>query len=259
MMVASGCRGGPGTNDPGRFTCSNASLAQIVIAAYQLKAYQLTPPGWMTSTRLDIAAKIPEGTTRGQLILMEQNLLAERFKLAVHFEQKEMQTFELAVGKHGPKLTESEETPPPSPGATPPAPPSGPPKLDGRGLPMLAPGSVTMTAYMNGGTTMRMGGASLEALVDMLTNRLRRPVINATGLKRRYDITLNFVQDSMSAGRGSAAVSSDGGGALAIPEIAPGPTIFEAVQQQLGLKLESKKGMVDVLVIDHAEKTPIEN
>jgi uncharacterized protein (TIGR03435 family) len=75
--------------------------------AYDIPQYQLSAPDWMVDTRFDITAKIPPGTTEEQLRLMEQTLLVERFRLTVHHETKEMQVYELTVGKNGPRLKES--------------------------------------------------------------------------------------------------------------------------------------------------------
>jgi hypothetical protein len=103
--------GGPGTPDPGRFTTQNLRLNNIVTLAYGIERYQITTPEWMQSTRFDISAKVPEGTTKEQFRMMLQRLLAERFKLAVHHEQKEMRAYKLTVGKNGPKFKESADEP----------------------------------------------------------------------------------------------------------------------------------------------------
>src|ERR1039457_7369094 len=125
--------GGPGTPDPGQLTYSNASLKDILINAYGVKGYQISGPKWLDSERFDIVAKIPMGATKEQFRLMLQNLLAERFKLTLHHETKELPMYALVVGKGGHKLKESVEddaaagaapqggaagdAPPPPPGA----------------------------------------------------------------------------------------------------------------------------------------------
>ncbi len=98
-----GCSGGPGTSDPGRLSCLE-TVATLVRQAYQLKSYQFTPPDWMQATWFQIDAKIPAGATQEQAHLMEQSLLAERFELAAHFDKKEMQIYEMTVGKDGQKF-----------------------------------------------------------------------------------------------------------------------------------------------------------
>ena len=267
MMVRSGgCTGGPGTTDPGRLTCQNASLLNLVTLAYGLKKYQYTSssyPGWMEETRFDIVAKIPPGATREDVRLMEQNLLSERFKLAVHFEKKEMPVYELTVGKNGHKLKES----PPSVAApvdtAPPAlPPPGKMEKDRDGFIVLPrrSGGLSMS-ITNGRMRIQADDQSMEQFVSLLINQLGRPVTDATGLTGKYDITLICAAEGMgmmSVTRSGPGIS-DGGMPPAMPEAEPAPTLFEAVQQQLGLKLEQKKGTIDLLMVDQVEKVPTEN
>src|ERR1039458_6380226 len=100
-------RGGPGSTDPGAITFTNIDLFSLVTLAYGINAYQLAGPDWLPAARFDITAKLPPATNREQYRLMLQNLLAERFKLAVHRDKKEGQAFDLVVAKNGPKLKES--------------------------------------------------------------------------------------------------------------------------------------------------------
>ena len=102
-------RGGPGSADPGQITYSNVSLKNVLTIAYAVKGYQINGPKWLDSERFDIVAKIAKGATKEQFQLMLQNLLAERFKLTLHHETKELPMYALVVGKGGPKLKESVE------------------------------------------------------------------------------------------------------------------------------------------------------
>ena len=270
-------RGGPGTDDPGQLTCTNVPLKSILMRAYDVKEYQINGPKWLdTSERFDITAKIPMGATREQFKLMFQNLLAERFKLVLHHETKDLPMYALVVGKGGPKMKEPAED-----AATAPPPPSPPPGSDGTGpvrlkmgadgMPQLPPGVgkngiVMMMVNGNGGMRMRMvaNGQPVSALIDTLANQLGRPVVDATGLKAKYDITLDFAPDGLNGPMGgmSPPPPPDGGGAVPMASAsdgAGGPTIFAALQEQLGLKLEQRKGPVDLLVIDRLEKVPTEN
>jgi uncharacterized protein (TIGR03435 family) len=262
MMIRSGCSGGPGSSDPGRYACQSATLSSIIASAYELKRYQYSFPSWMDSAYFEIAAKVPAGATKEQFRLMKQRLLAERFKLAAHFEKRETQIYELVVGKDGPKLKESQ----PEPAADPNAPPPDFNKLqrDGDGIPIMPrrPGISTVVMMSGGGATgplvrFQMNEQSTEQLASMLSNQLGKPVIDATVLKGKYDITLTCSPDGMglrlSPAPGSPATPD------APPPLDAAPTIFVAVQQQLGLKLEQKKGPVDFLVVDRVEKTPVEN
>jgi uncharacterized protein (TIGR03435 family) len=266
-----GSSGGPGSRDPGLFKCTNCSLSMLVSMAYDLKRYQLTAPGWMETERFDITAKIPEGATKEQFRLMQQNLLTERFKLAVHHEKKELPMYELVVAKNGPKFKESEEEAAPPDGGPPPGPP-GPPTIGKDGFPVFPAGGRGGMIMMNGKARMQARKESMEQFTNMLSNQVNRPVTDATGLKGKYDFTLDFTADMvMMRGPGGAGIpppppggGTTGGGGAGAPvsigsEADSGPTIFSAIQSQLGLKLESKKGTVDILVVDHIEKVPTEN
>src|SRR5947207_312669 len=99
-MLRVGMRGGPGTPDPGQITYSNVSLKNVIMNAYNVKGYQITGPKWLDSERFDIVAKVPKGATKEEFRLMLQNLLAERFKLSLHHESKELPIYGLVVGKN---------------------------------------------------------------------------------------------------------------------------------------------------------------
>jgi uncharacterized protein (TIGR03435 family) len=257
-----GMRVGCPASDPGRIACTNINLANLVTMAYGIAHYQLVGLSLSDSDRFEIAVKIPAGATKDQIKLMWQTLLAERFKLAVHREKKEVPVYELVVAKGGPKMQESVEEPPTS-SDTAPAPPmrDGPPKLDKDGFPDLPPGRGTSMAMMNGKARWRATKETTGMLASMLGTQLSQPVTDATGLKGKYDFTLSWVTGSFGGGRGGAAVSQpEGGSPLAgMSEPDDGPTLFSAVQSQLGLKLEQKKGSIEVLVVDHAERMPTEN
>jgi uncharacterized protein (TIGR03435 family) len=248
MTTPPGCRGGPGTSDPGRLSCLE-TLATLVRQAYQLKSYQFTPPDWMQTTWFEIDAKIPTGATQEQMYLMEQNLLAERFKLAAHFDKKEMQVYEMTVGKDGRKFKEWVDLPPLAPGA-----PST--KSPVKAADLRPEPNHTIEWQTVNGSHSRRGEISMGALAQYLSANLERPVIDATGLAGDYDIMLDYV---MEPARGPAGVCPPLCLPADPPPLAAGPTLFKAVESQLGLKLESKKGMIDILVIDHIEKVPTAN
>jgi uncharacterized protein (TIGR03435 family) len=258
-----GCNGGPGTQSLGQLTCVNATVVNMVSYAFGLKPYQLATANRGEAT-FDVTAKIPAGATKEQVRVMMQNLLIERFKLTYHYEKKEGQVYDLIVGKSGLKMKEAApEAPPPADGATPPAVPQ-PGKMtmgpDGFPAMQVRRNSSSMMMMSNGGRRMMSTDATIDQIVGILSNELGRPVYDATGLKGKYDFILTFTGD-VPAGRGSASVSVsvDGGAAPAAPPESDAPTIFAAVQEQLGLKLEQKKGTVDLFVIDHVEKSPSEN
>jgi uncharacterized protein (TIGR03435 family) len=245
-----GCTGGPGTADPVRLRC-NESLRDLIATAYQLKPYQFTLPDWMQSSRFEITANIPAGATEGQLRLMEQNLLAERFKLAVHFVKKEMQTYEMTVGKDGPKFKEWDDVLARTDGD---APLSGTPK-SAADLRLWSRSDAVEFGGRGGRRSLR-AKKSMDALAGWLSASFGRPVIDATGLTGEYDIMLDFVQEPPAR---PAFIPHDDGPAPEPPVLAAGPTLLNAVQSQLGLKLEPKKGIIDVLIVDHVERVPTDN
>jgi uncharacterized protein (TIGR03435 family) len=234
MMV--GRFGGPGSNDPTRVTFQNFDLSGLVTVAYGVDYYQLSAPSWLQDTRFDVVAKLPDGTTNEQFQLMLQSLLVERFHMVAHREKKEGQVYDLAVGKNGPKL---QEAPPESLPEDDPSPSSGPAKLGADGFPALPPGRRTWQVMIGNRASWRYAGTSMEAFAAMLSIQLKRPVIDTTGLKGKYDFTLHWVLDG----------ASD----------ESGPTLAGAIQGQIGLKLEPKKGLIDIVVVDHIDKVPTEN
>lgn len=273
-----GARGGPGSADPIRFTASNFSLSSLISMAYDLKSYQLSAPSWLNGERFDIVAKVPPGATREQFRLMLQNLLAERFKLVIHRETKELPMFDLVVGKGGPKFKESADQTDSAPAGAPPPPPGGGPmqmKMGKDGLPEM-PAGRTMMMMMGGRARMTAYKETMQWLATRLSTSAGRPVMDATGLTKKYDFTLDFAPEGGGMGPGGMAppAGGGGGGAMVIMAQVPGPggpsghtasdaesvpTLATALQEQLGLKLESKKGPVEMIVVDKIEKVPTEN
>lgn len=285
-----GGRGGPGSSDPGRVDYMFSSLRDLMVAAYDVKFYQITGgPDWLNSERFDIVAKVPEGTTKEQSRIMLQNLLADRFKLTLHRETKELPMYALIVTPKGPKLKKTTVVdPPPVDPATKeggrgdaPPPPPPPPPGGGRGRIQMGPDGCPETppfAAGRGGSVMMMtpngvcmisNGQTMAGLATQLSNQFDRPIIDQTGLTGKYDLKLRYDPTSLPGGRGgmfmmgpppgAAPGGADGGRGPAPEEREQAPSIFAAVQEQLGLKLEAKKGPVELLVIDHVDKTPTEN
>jgi uncharacterized protein (TIGR03435 family) len=256
--ITVGCSGGPETKDPGMFRCQNMDLRNLVTRAYATNYWQITAPDWLRSQRFEISAKVPEGTTKEQLNEMLKSMLVDRFHLAVHHESKEMPKYDLVVAKNGTKLKESVDDPAPNTSDGAPRPPApGPMKMDKEGYPMLAPGRPGM-AMMNGHARLFYPKWTMEQLASQLGGQLGKPVTDATGMTGKYDIALYWASDTMRPQASPAA----GAGATpmpAAPEGDNGPTLEKAVQDQLGLRLEAKKGPVDFLVVDHVEKLPTDN
>jgi len=243
-----GCRGGPGSSDPGLITCSHVPAVHLVGPAYgmgfvRVSTAKLTegpnPP------QFEIVAKVPHGATKEHVEKMWQSLLKDRFKLAVHRETQEMPVYELVVAKGGLKAKEWVE---PAPGDTPEPWELGTmPKLDREGFPMVAPGQ-TSTFHTEGRVWYVAPAGTMNDLARMLEWRLSlnpgvpRPVIDTTGVPGKYDLKFWW---------SPAADSSDS---------VEGPSMLSALEGQLGLKLRPKKAApVEMLVIDHLERSPTEN
>ena len=205
-----------GTVRNGRVTFTNASLSDCLKFAYGIASdEQISGPDWIKSkaVRFDIVAQAPPSTTQEQLQLMLQALLADRLKLALHHEQKELSFLALMVGKNGPKMRATEA-----------AAPAG------------AGGNHAMLGNILGNRI------SMQGLATLLSRFERQTVVDMTGLKGLFEVKLEWTPDNQ------PGVDADAD-----------PSIFTAVQEQLGLKLESRKGPLDVLVVDRADKAPMEN
>jgi len=224
----------------------------MAFQAYGLKTYQFPTYSTYATTEYTVDARIPEGATAEQAKLMLRNLLAERFKLAVHFEKKEMPIYQLTVAQGGPKIKEPASFDPHSPRA--PIVPDSQLKKDRDGFPIYAPQPGSMR-FLRANGLVRMVNAAmpLDSLVGYLNRQLDRPVIDATGLAAKYDFTLTFASDSVK--EGSASLTAASPGEAAAPT-GGGRTIFSALERDLGLMLEKAKGVIDIFVIDHIEKTP---
>jgi uncharacterized protein (TIGR03435 family) len=242
-------RGGPQSPDPGHFSCQNCTLMMLVTDAFDVRPSQVSGPSWMNGERFDITAKIPQGSTEEQALVMEQNLLAERFKMTFHREQKELPVYELIVGKGGPKFKEAAK--------------DAAVKSDDEILPKDKndrPAGYERTIHgyrmlMKSGQVKIHGeGESMQELASSLWTVAGRPVLDGTGLTGEYEFTLTFAAD-IPGTRPASPPSS----VASAPDGDAGPSLFSAVQDQLGLRLESKKGPVDSIVIDHLEKTPTGN
>jgi len=265
--------------DPGRLDWTNVSIKDIMRQAYEVKDYQISGPDWLGSTRFDLVAKLPADTPRSKVPEMLRSLLAERFKLTVHRETKELPMYALVVGKNGPKMKESEVDPKlPPPGAGPgpggpsaggPLPPPGAPgsgiRMSKDGVPQFAPGAARgPMMMMNGRGHLSAKMMGMGGFVDTLARQLDRPVVDQTGLKGNYDFDLDWTPDEgQHMGFGGMPPPPPGGGEGHVPAAsnpeANGVSIFAAVQSQLGLKLDAKKGPVELIVVDSIEKAPTEN
>jgi uncharacterized protein (TIGR03435 family) len=198
---------------------------------------QITGPAWIDSERYDIVANAPTGASEEQVNIMLQNLLADRFKLVVHRETRKLPLYELTVAKNGLKIKPYIEDPN-EPDREP-----GRPVFNQDGVPIPRPGGI---AFVIGSGQRQVIGRKqpIAQLARSLAVDLERPVVDKTGLTGDYDYSLRYIPNGASA---QLAGDSDG------------PDLVTAVQEQLGLKLESKKGPVEMLVVDSGQRKPTEN
>jgi uncharacterized protein (TIGR03435 family) len=257
--------GGPGTPDPERITATRITLLSILQVAYDVKADQISGPGWLAQECFDIVAKAPPGATREQTNAMLRSLLADRFKLMLHREKRDFPAWDLVVAKGGSKLKETAY-----PDAKQPGPGEGVPAmalpLDQDGFPKFPPGQrggagrnvngVTHAAYQSLPISDLIAALSISlATRDGSFSTAR--IVDKTGLTGKYDFHLEYSVDN--SGHPAGALDALPTNADALSVGGGGPTIFTALEKQLGLKLERTKTLLDVLVIDHAEKAPTEN
>lgn len=250
-----GCFQGPGSRT--RFICARASISTMVLYAYDVNPYELRPPVSTDTSEFNIEAKLPSGTTAEQIPVMLRNLLSERFKLAFHREKAEVKGYALVVAKSGLKIKESTLEPPAS-GEVRPGPvkdPDGFVYIPGLRNTLVVGRANGLTRWVGTNVAVDSEVRNAPRLTRLLYSLIGLPVVDATGLKGKYDFTLTFSSDSMGASETPAP--SEGGGILPPGDV--GLTVFKAVEEQLGLKLEPRKIAVNLFVIDHAEKTPVEN
>ncbi len=224
-----GIRGGPGTPNPGQMDFWNISLAELIQNAWNVKGFQVSGPDWLQSERFDIQAKVPSGATKEQGRMMLQNMLADRFKLVLHSSTKDASIYALVIAKGGSKLKEAETGP------------------------NAAPPKRAMMVDRTGLMKMDLKGASMGAIVDMLGLQLDRPVIDMTGLTGSYDLLMEFAPDPA-----IMAMKTGGIGPPPSPD-SNAPTIFTALTDEAGLKLEARKGPVETVIVDSMEKMPTGN
>jgi uncharacterized protein (TIGR03435 family) len=217
----------------GRFDATNAALRTLILNAYGIAGFQLTGgPSWIDSMRVDIAARTMATATRDEIEHMLRALLAERFHLVVRRETREMPAYALVVARDdrrlGPRLnvtaTDCAAAATAARGAAPPPSTSGQLLCNTRMTP----------------TSVNAGGMSMARLAATLTGVVGRPVTDETHLTGVYDLQLAFTPEQPLPG---APTAPD-------PDA---PSIFTAVQEQLGLRLDATRGLVDVLVIESVE------
>lgn len=230
--------GGPGTNDPTFLRYANVPLKRVLMTAYEMKYWQITGPDWLNTLRFDIIARVPEGATKEQSLAMMRNLLVERFQMRIHRETKELPIYALLVDRNGAKL-KAANGPAGDENAI-----AAVKKNEGKdGFPVLTPGAQGIVVETRNGRA-RISGfhADLTKLADFLSTQLGRPVFDQTGIAGAFDFEVYYRPESASP-----------------DDTSTDPGIFDALREQLGLRLDARKGPVEMLVIDHIEKVPTGN
>jgi len=241
----------------GSLVTENAPLRLLIQNAYSVQEFQiLGGPGWIQSDGYNIDAKGTGNASREQIFVMLRSLLEDRFLLKIHRETKELPVYALTVAKNGPKLPQPKE------GGCIAVDPNAPPA---QRRPAPGPGRSTLFPCGGVGVMAEPFGARLQGakipmaeFIRTLSMVMGRPVVDKTGFAELFDLLLDFSPDEATAGLPRGGAPRDAGSTAAAPDPAAPPSIFAAIQEQLGLKLESTKGPVEVLVIDHVER-PSEN
>lgn len=211
----------------------------LVMQAYDVKYYQVEGLNSRSDELYEIAAKLPRDTTKAQFRVMLQNLLTDRFKMTLHRDMKQMQAYDLIVGKNGAKLRESVVDAASKDDVLPPAATPRKITLDRDGFPILPPRQDGMVS-VRGRARMQGVSETMEQLANKISNQLDMPVVDSTHLQGRYDFSLYW-----------AAESTD-------PDYS-GPSIFSALESQLGLQLKPRKIPLTFIVIDHIDAVPSGN
>ena len=224
--------GGPGIKTPGKFGCREATLKSLLARAYNLPATRISGPAWLDSARYDIDAKLDPETTPADFRLMLQRLLAERFALRFHRETRSTPIYLLTVAKNGPKFQPVRKPPEYKDAAERRA------ALDASLRKNLEEMKARIAA--GGARSHRNFGLNGTAaqFAETLSGQVDREVVDRTGVTGEYYFSLSWTPDL---------------------DATTEPSVFAAVQEQLGLKLQAAREDLEVIVIDHAERMPVEN
>ncbi len=221
--------------DPGSVTFKSVPLKPVLMEAFKVKMEQIEGPSWLEADCFEISAKIPEGASRDQLPAMLQALLAERFKLVAHKEDRQRSGLALVVAKGGPKFKEDD------PNAN-----------------FMGPGHAGQMFFGGSGHGALKGVMTMATLASNLSRQGYGPVQDATGLTGRYGIDLTWTPEKALEPKAvdeTASAATPPGADITAPE----PHLFTALRESLGLKFERRNIQVQFLVIDHIERIPTEN
>jgi uncharacterized protein (TIGR03435 family) len=256
-FAADAVSGGPGTAAPDMFRCTRCSLATLIVRAFDLQPYQFPGRTSLTDNTYDIAAKVPTGASQEQFLAMLQNMLKDRFGLTWHFQEKKMKGYRLVIAKNGAKLKESVGAP-------------LPPSADEHRAGQAESHNHSGAMVFGGSASYRAANKSIADLARILSDQLGVPVDDETGLPGKYDISLRWSgataaragnhSDGGFSGGGHAGHDGGGGAASGDAHDPSGPTLFDALQQQLGLSLvPAEQALARLFVVDRVSQRPTEN
>lgn len=243
MQVIGAMQGGPGSPDPERLTGNSVSLRSLLLSAYAVQNLQIAGPDWINTARYDITAKIPPGTTKDDFRLMLQSLLEERFGMKIHHETRDFPSYNLVIAKGGLKLKDAVSIDACASGGHPVGKtcPDGINYISGIAKPAAdaTMSGLSMSPPLDGtGNIVTGRSATFATLASMLQNSLRGSVIaDKTGLTGKYDFRFEFSPPDVGTSGDFSA-----------------PSIFTALEKDLGLKLEAAKIQLDCVVIDHIQQ-----
>lgn len=237
----------------GRLHIENLTVIQLITSAYHLQDFQVAGgPSWIHDVGFDVEAKGDASANRARMMLMLEALLEERFQLKFHRETRELPVYALTVARGGAKLS------PPKKAACAEPDPTAPP-----GIPSDLPpcGSLSILMAGQSGIRARGGDVPMPELIRSLSMLLGRPVLDRTGVTPHFDVDFTFTPDDTTAGlmmtSGSVAGHREtlaAAAASAANDPRAPPTLQASLREQLGLRLDTAKGPVEVLVIDRVEK-----
>ncbi len=234
--------------DAGRIEYSNVTLKDVLRVAYNVRRYQVDAPSWADSERYHITAKVPDGVSSRQIPAMLQGLLRERFRVALRREKRKRSVYAISVAKGGLRLGKLPNSASAEPEQT----------------------TVRTSTSINpdGSARLELKEASMAAFADTLAGILGRPVLDQTGIDGRYDIAIDgSIDEIMTMRRSIPGSEPEGHGPRAAAAAIPleidmvethSASLFAAVRK-LGLKIESRKAPVEYLVIQDAQRVPVEN
>jgi len=226
------CSGGPNTNIAGKFECKEISLRSLLARAYNLPRARISGPDWMDTARYDLDARLELETTPENFRLMLQGLLVERFSVRLHRETRSSPVYLLSVAANGPRLTPARKAPEYADAS----------ERKSAVQASLQKNLQALAARREAGGARSFRNFGLNGTVakfaETLSSSTDREVIDLTQLEGQYQFELSWTPDP------------DGGDE---------PSLFAAIQEQLGLKLQIAKKDLEFLIIEHAERMPAGN